>query len=151
MTSMIMKLGTRHKLEVSNILNVDGTLQTKRLQILVGEDRFIARKMIASELKELSSLEKVSNDYKSHVGHSEGQTRSIEPNFPCNGSSKWRRITLNQHWLLWWRCDSTLSPEVQKHVSVLEFGKCPWTGVFPANSGGIRSCLLPAKWRICSG
>ena len=44
------ELGIKHKLEVIDILNDDGTLNEKA-QILVGEDRFVARKMIAKRLK----------------------------------------------------------------------------------------------------
>ncbi|WP_186756453.1 valine--tRNA ligase [Echinicola salinicaeni] len=71
------EIGLRHKLEVIDIINDDGTLNEKA-QILVGEDRFIARKKIAKMLKEAEQLEK-EEDYTSNVGHSERTDAIIEP------------------------------------------------------------------------
>src|SRR5690606_18107508 len=45
------ELGQKHNLEVIDILNDDGTLNEKA-QILIGEDRFIARKTVAKLLEE---------------------------------------------------------------------------------------------------
>jgi len=71
------ELGVRHKLPVIDILNDDGTLNELAV-ILVGEDRFIARKKIAKLLDEAGHLEKV-EDYKSQVGFSERTDAAIEP------------------------------------------------------------------------
>ncbi|GAB3218552.1 valine--tRNA ligase [Algoriphagus aestuariicola] len=71
------ELGLKHKLEVIDILNDNGTLNEKA-QILVGEDRFIARKKIGKLLDEAGQLEKI-EDYKSNVGHSERTDAVIEP------------------------------------------------------------------------
>jgi valyl-tRNA synthetase len=71
------ELGIKHYLEVIDILNDDGTLNEKA-QILVGEDRFIARKKIAKLLEEAGHLEKV-EDYKSQIGFSERTDAAIEP------------------------------------------------------------------------
>jgi len=71
------ELGVKHKLEVIDILNDDGTLNEKA-QILVGEDRFIARKKIAKLLREKEQLAK-EEDYQSNVGHSERTDAVIEP------------------------------------------------------------------------
>ncbi len=71
------ELGIKHHLPVIDILNDDGTLNEKA-QILVGEDRFIARKKIATLLEEAGSLEKI-EDYKSQVGFSERTDAVIEP------------------------------------------------------------------------
>lgn len=71
------ELGLKHKLEVIDILNDDGTLSEKA-QILVGEDRFIARKKVAKLLEEAGQLEKV-EDYRSQVGFSERTDAAIEP------------------------------------------------------------------------
>ncbi|WP_214071654.1 valine--tRNA ligase [Mucilaginibacter sp. dw_454] len=71
------ELGQKHKLPVIDILNDDGTLNTKA-QILVGEDRFAARKKIAVMLEEAGALEKV-EEYKSQVGFSERTNAVIEP------------------------------------------------------------------------
>jgi valyl-tRNA synthetase len=71
------ELGQRHNLPVIDILNDDGTLNEKA-QILVGIDRFAARKKIAVLLEEAGALEKV-EDYKSQIGFSERTDAVIEP------------------------------------------------------------------------
>ena len=71
------ELGVKHKLQVIDILNDNGTLNAQA-QILVGEDRFVARKMIQKMLDEAGSLEKV-EDYKSQIGFSERTDAAIEP------------------------------------------------------------------------
>lgn len=71
------ELGKKHNLPIIDILNEDGTLNEKA-QILVGEDRFVARKKIAKMLEEAGVLEKVET-YKSNVGHSERTDAVIEP------------------------------------------------------------------------
>ncbi len=71
------ELGIKHNLPVIDILNDDGTLNEKA-QILVGVDRFVARKKITPLLEEAGSLEKV-EDYKSQIGFSERTDAVIEP------------------------------------------------------------------------
>jgi valyl-tRNA synthetase len=71
------ELGQKHHLPVIDILNDNGTLNEKA-EILVGEDRFAARKKIAVLLEEAGALEKV-EDYKSQVGFSERTDAAIEP------------------------------------------------------------------------
>lgn len=71
------ELGLKHKLPVIDILNDDGTLNEKA-EVLIGEDRFIARKKIAKLLEESGSLDKV-EDYKSQIGFSERTDAAIEP------------------------------------------------------------------------
>lgn len=71
------ELGIKHNLPVTDILNDDGTLNELAV-ILVGEDRFVARKKIAKMLEEAGHLEKV-EDYKSQVGFSERTDAAIEP------------------------------------------------------------------------
>ena len=71
------ELGVKHKLPVIDILNDDGTLNELAV-ILVGEDRFAARKKIAVLLQEAGHLDKV-EDYKSQVGFSERTDAAIEP------------------------------------------------------------------------
>ncbi|HAZ25621.1 MAG TPA: valine--tRNA ligase [Algoriphagus sp.] len=85
------ELGIKHKLEVIDILNDDGTLNEKA-QILVGEDRFIARKKIGKMLEEINQLEKV-EDYKSNVGHSERTDAVIEPKLSLQWFLKMEEIT----------------------------------------------------------
>jgi valyl-tRNA synthetase len=71
------ELGVKHKLPVIDILNDDGTLNELAV-ILVGEDRFVARKKIAVLLDEAGHLDKV-EDYKSQIGFSERTDAAIEP------------------------------------------------------------------------
>ncbi len=71
------ELGQKHNLEVIDILNDDGTLNDKA-EILVGEDRFTARKAIAKLLDEAGLLEKT-EPYTSQVGFSERTDAAIEP------------------------------------------------------------------------
>ncbi|AKD58008.1 valine--tRNA ligase [Spirosoma radiotolerans] len=70
-------LGITHNLPVLDILSDDGTLNEKA-QILVGMDRFAARKAIIKLLEESGNLEKT-EDYKSNVGTSERTGAVIEP------------------------------------------------------------------------
>ena len=71
------ELGQKHGLETIDILNDDGSLNDLA-QILVGEDRFVARKKIIPLLEEQGLLEKI-EDYKSQVGFSERTDVAIEP------------------------------------------------------------------------
>jgi valyl-tRNA synthetase len=71
------EIGLRHNLEVIDIIDDNGKLNDKA-QILVGEDRFVARKKIAKLLKEKDQLEK-EEDYTNNVGHSERTNAVIEP------------------------------------------------------------------------
>lgn len=71
------ELGIKHHLEVIDLFNDDGTLNEKA-QILVGEDRFIARKKAVALLEEAGQIEKI-EDYTSQVGFSERTDAVIEP------------------------------------------------------------------------
>jgi valyl-tRNA synthetase len=71
------ELGQKHKLPIIDILNDDATLNEKA-QILVGEDRFTARKKIAVMLEEAGALAKT-EDYTSQIGFSERTNAVIEP------------------------------------------------------------------------
>ena len=71
------EIGLRHNLPVIDIIDQHGKLNEKA-QILVGEDRFVARKKIVKMLEEEGLLLKV-EDYKSQVGYSERTNAVIEP------------------------------------------------------------------------
>lgn len=85
------ELGKKHNLEVIDILNEDGALNNKA-QILIGEDRFMARKKIAKRLEEGNHLSKV-EDYKSNVGFSERTDAVIEPRLSLQWFLKMDTIT----------------------------------------------------------
>ena len=71
------EIGLRHNLPVVDIIDDHGKLNSKA-QILVGEDRFDARRKIEGMLREAGNLEKV-EDYTSPVGYSERTDAVIEP------------------------------------------------------------------------
>ncbi len=71
------ELGEKHNLEVIDILNPNGTL-SEAAQVLVGEDRFEARKNIVPLLEEADALVKVEG-YMNKVGRSERTNAVIEP------------------------------------------------------------------------
>ena len=70
-------IGLRHNLPVLDIIDDHGCLNEKA-QILIGEDRFVARKKIAKMLEEAGNLEKT-EDYTSPIGYSERTDAVIEP------------------------------------------------------------------------
>lgn len=84
-------LGQKHSLEIIDILTDDGKLNEKAL-ILVGEDRFVARKKIAKLLAESGNLVK-EEDYKSTVGTSERTGAVIEPKISLQWFLKMKRIS----------------------------------------------------------
>src|SRR5258706_2574213 len=71
------QLGQKHNLEVVDIFNEDGTLNSEA-QIFVGEDRFEARKKIVKELEAKEYIVKI-EAYTSEVGYSERTDAVIEP------------------------------------------------------------------------
>lgn len=89
------ELGMKHNLEVIDILNEDGTLNEKAI-ILVGEDRFVARKKIAKELEAKGYLSKL-EDYTSNVGFSERTDAVIEPRLSLQWFLKMKEITKPAH------------------------------------------------------
>ena len=70
-------LGLKHKLEVVDVLNDDGTMSTAS-QIYIGEDRFAVRKKIAIELEEKGFLVKT-EEITNTNGFSERTDAVIEP------------------------------------------------------------------------
>ena len=70
-------LGQKHRLEVIDTINDNGTLNEKA-QIHIGLDRFAARKAVIADLEAAGNLVKV-EDYKNQVGVSERTGAVIEP------------------------------------------------------------------------
>jgi valyl-tRNA synthetase len=89
------ELGNKHKLEVIDILNEDGTLNDKA-KIFIGEDRFVARKKIAKELDAKGHIGKI-EDYTSSVGFSERTDAVIEPRLSLQWFLKMSEITKPAH------------------------------------------------------
>lgn len=71
------EIGLRHKLDVIDIFNPDGTLSSDA-RLFVGIDRFEARKLAINELEKAGNLVKV-EDYINKVGYSERTDAVIEP------------------------------------------------------------------------
>ncbi|MDQ3192368.1 MAG: valine--tRNA ligase, partial [Bacteroidota bacterium] len=70
-------LGVKHKLEVIDTINPDGTM-SEEAGFYVGEDRFAVRKKIARDLEQSGYLIKV-EEIKNKVGYSERTNAVIEP------------------------------------------------------------------------
>jgi valyl-tRNA synthetase len=71
------QLGLKHKLDIIDILNEDGTLNEAAV-LYIGLDRLEARKQITVELKDKNFLIKT-EDYISEVGYSERTNAVVEP------------------------------------------------------------------------
>ncbi|QCR20951.1 valine--tRNA ligase [Pontibacter sp. SGAir0037] len=71
------ELGQKHKLQIIDILNDDGTLN-ERAQLYVGQDRFAARRNIVKDLQEAGLLVKI-EEYQSVLQTSERTGAVIEP------------------------------------------------------------------------
>ena len=71
------EIGLRHNLPIIDIIDDRGRL-TEDAQILIGEDRFDARKKIVKMLQDAGNIEKI-EDYTSPVGYSERTNAVIEP------------------------------------------------------------------------
>ncbi|HNF69008.1 MAG TPA: valine--tRNA ligase [Chitinophagales bacterium] len=71
------EIGLRYNLPVIDIMNEDGTLSEKA-EILIGEDRMVARKKMVAMLEEEGYLVKI-EELKNSVGFSERTNAMIEP------------------------------------------------------------------------
>jgi valyl-tRNA synthetase len=71
------EIGKRHNLEVIDVINDNGTIAEAGI-VFVGEDRFIARKMVKKKLDELGNLVEIEN-YTHSVGRSERTKAVVEP------------------------------------------------------------------------
>ena len=71
------EIGIRHQLPILDILTEDGKINEEG-QILIGEDRFVARKKIGKLLEEAGNLDKI-EDYITSIGRSERTNAVVEP------------------------------------------------------------------------
>lgn len=85
------EIGQRHKLEVIDILNPDGTLNEKAGEDFAGMDRFAARKKAADKLREMGLLVK-EEPYQNNVGFSERADVPIEPRLSEQWFLKYPRV-----------------------------------------------------------
>ena len=84
------EIGLRHNLPVLDIIDEHGKL-TAEAQILVGEDRFVARKKIVKMLEEAGHLVKT-EEYISPVGYSERTDAVIEPRLSAQWFLKMEKL-----------------------------------------------------------
>jgi len=71
------EVGQRHGLELIDILDQYGRLN-ERAEILIGEDRFAARKQMKKLLEDAGALVQLEN-YRTKIGHSERTDAVVEP------------------------------------------------------------------------
>ncbi len=85
------EIGQKHKLKSINIFNDNGTLN-QNAQLFVGEDRFVARKLVVNKLKELKLLIKT-EEYVNKIGRSERTNAVIEPKLSMQWFLKMKEIS----------------------------------------------------------
>lgn len=102
-------LGIKHQLEFIDILNDDATLNEKAL-ILVGLDRFEARKKIGKLLEESGSLEKI-EDYNTHFNTSERTGAVIEPKMSLQWFVDMKKFISNKPEII----DAVMNDEINFH------------------------------------
>jgi valyl-tRNA synthetase len=100
------EIGQKHNLESIDIFNDNGTLN-EAAQILVGVDRFEARKQIIPLLEEAGNLDKI-EDYTNKVGYSERTDAVIEPRLSMQWFMKMEEISKPA-------LDAVMNDEVQFH------------------------------------
>jgi len=85
------EIGKRHKLEVIDIFNDNGTINEAG-ELYVGKDRFKARKEIVKDLEEKGLLV-MKEDYAHSVGRSERTNAVVEPKLSMQWYVDMKRIT----------------------------------------------------------
>jgi len=85
------EIGIRHKLDVIDIFNDNGTL-SEAAQMYIGEDRMDVRKKSVKDLEAAGNLVKI-EDYKNKVGYSERTHVPIEPKLSLQWFLKMPELT----------------------------------------------------------
>jgi len=83
-------LGLKHKLEVVDTLNPNGTMSEAAL-LYIGEDRFAVRKKITLELEEKGHIVKI-EEYTNKVGYSQRTDEVIEPRISVQWFMKMKEL-----------------------------------------------------------
>ncbi len=86
------EIGQRHKLEVLDVINPDGTLNELAGEPFAGLERFEARKVAAAELERLGLLID-KEDYNNNVGFSERADVPIEPRLSEQWFLRYPKVT----------------------------------------------------------
>lgn len=132
------EIGLRHNLPVIDIIDDHGRLNEKA-QILVGEDRFEARKKIVKMLEESGNLSRWRNIHL-RWDIRKGPTRSSSRSSRRSGSSRWK--TLPQRLL---RASNPARSNLFRTSTVTRTvtgWRTPTTGAFPVSFGGDRESRL---------
>ena len=85
------EIGTRHGLEIVDVLHPDGTVNCPECPDLHGKDRFEVRDLAAAKLEEMGLLEKV-EDYENKVGFSQRAGVPIEPRISMQWFLKYPQV-----------------------------------------------------------
>ena len=72
------EVGKRNKLEIINILEKDGKINSNGIKSYIGLDRFEARKKIVNELKNLNLIDKIES-IKNKIPYGDRSSTIIEP------------------------------------------------------------------------
>ncbi len=72
------EVGLRHKLEMPNVMNEDGSMNAAAGADFDGLDRYAARKLVVQKMEALGLIEKI-EDYVHQVGYSERGNVPVEP------------------------------------------------------------------------
>jgi valyl-tRNA synthetase len=83
-------LGLKHKLEVVDTLNPDGTM-SEAAQLYIGEDRFKVRKKITADLDAGGHIVKI-EEYTNKVGYSQRTDEVIEPRISVQWFMKMKEL-----------------------------------------------------------
>jgi len=103
------QLGQKHKLEVIDIMNDDGTFNEKAT-LYVGMDRFKVRKQISAELEEKGFLTKTEN-LTNNVGYSERTNAVIEPRLSLQWFVDMKKFMAKHPQVL----DAVMNDEIKLH------------------------------------
>ena len=91
------EIGLRHKLEVIDTINLNGTLNEKcEVPKYVGKDRFEVRKLIVKDLEEAGLMVKT-EDFITKIGRSERTNTVVEPKLSLQWFIKMKEISRKAH------------------------------------------------------
>jgi valyl-tRNA synthetase len=125
------EIGLRHNLPVIDIFNNDGTLNEKA-EIFIGEDRFIVREKIVSELEKSGNMAHM-EDYTNKVGFSERTDVAIEPK-------------LSAQWFL--RMEELVKPALENVMNdTIQFHPSKFKNIYRHWMGNIKDwCISRQLW-----
>ncbi len=125
------EIGLRHKLEVLDVMNPDGSMNALAGSAWEGLDRVKARKLAAERLKDLGQLEK-EEPYQNNVGFSERADVPVEPR-------------LSEQWFLRYPSQDKSRSAVES--GALKFHPERWAKVYGHWMGNLQDwCISRQLW-----